>query len=239
MGDPAETQDRTERVVDDPATGATAYGDRAVAQGVRVAQGGKPKPRKKRAPAPPKDPVHVRQARALWTQLFAKDPLLSKVRIGDLKAHSARHRASRPGIGGLYAVGYEAWTNSSTEVYVAKTLFRSGGPMPRWYSKAMLAHEAEHVVQFADVKDAVPSYAAMIAAEATAYGDTLKEIEAVSPAPSEVDFHAAVTEKLAEIVAGFAGRTGVTATPAEHQQWMIDRGFLPEHPLGTQNLYVR
>ncbi|MBA3310830.1 MAG: hypothetical protein H0U28_12410 [Nocardioidaceae bacterium] len=244
MGDPARTV--TERVVEDPATRATTYGDTAVQQGVRVAQGGKPKAAPKKAPAAPTEPAHVLKARALWKAAFGKDAQLANVRIGDLKAHSDRNRAKRPDVGKLHGVEYQAWTNSSRDVYVNTTLVMlSGTTMPDWYPEAFLRHEAIHVRQFAATADAVPTYLAMIKAEASAYAETVRWLDGVTWLPAEKATYDAVYDALEVVVTGFTDRSKVTATELEHKAWMVTEKYLPEHTPSAEpvprplSLYVR
>lgn len=244
MGDPDRTL--TERVVEDPAGRATAYGDAAVQQGVRVAQGGPKPPPKKKAPAAPTDPPHVRTARRLWQAALGKEPRFANVRIGDLKAHSDRHRAKRPDVGKLAGAGFSAWTNSARDIYVAPSLLTlEGVPMPDWYAEMLLRHEAEHVEQFARVKDEVPTYSEMLKAEAEAHTKALAWLDTVNPLPAELKRYDKASDTVAALATLFGDRHAVQATELEHRTWMVeDVGALPEHqPVGDpprpRSLYVR
>lgn len=234
MDDDGGARPPTARVVEDPAAGATAYGDRAVAQGKRVADVTPRTPTPKKSAPKVKQPAYVTQAAALWGVVAGKDPVRSKVTIGDLVAHAARHAKSRPGVGRLGM--FQAWTNSSTEVLVGPSLVRG---VPRWGVVLLLRHEARHVEQFATAKDALPSYAQMIAFEATAYAETARLLRAENPTTAEEPYYDALEELLAKTVANFTARAAVTATEEQHREWMEQQKYLPPHPHGTANLYVR
>lgn len=245
MGDPTRTV--TERVVDDPATRATSYGDAAVQQGVRVATGGKKAPAKPKVPAAPTEPEHVRRARTIWTRVFGKTPGLSAVHLADLKTHSDKHRAQRPDVGKLHGTGFQAWTNSRREVYVNTTLIALGGKaMPDWYPEALLRHEAIHVEQFARASDRVPTYQEMVTFEASAYAQTVAFLDGVSPAPADTATFDAIYDSFEAIVTKFTAQAALTAaTQLEHKVWMEKEGYLPPHTASAEaqprplSLYVR
>ncbi|QBR92278.1 hypothetical protein [Nocardioides euryhalodurans] len=134
-----------------------SYGDRAVAQGKRVADA----PQKKgapKAPAPPKaPPAHVTAARSVWQNQLAGVVGGAAVTIEDLsKAPSAAIQRS----------SFAAWTNSGTEIYVSKSASTDANAL-----FVVLHHEAEHIVDFRKNGNRPPvDYAAMMRFECTAYG---------------------------------------------------------------------
>ncbi|WP_432476653.1 hypothetical protein [Nocardioides sp. GXQ0305] len=131
------------------------YGDRAVAQGTRVAEA--PQSKQGGPPPPAKPPAHVAAARSIWQASFAAAIGTPAVTIEDLgKAPSAGIRKST----------FQAWTNSATQIFVSKGLGTDAAAL-----HVVLHHEAEHIKQFRSHGNKPPGdYAAMMTYECQAYG---------------------------------------------------------------------
>lgn len=100
-------------------------------------------------------PTHVRKARSTWTKLFGKDAVLGKVKIFDYANVPSKLVLDYP---------FTAWTNSATNIYVAKSAAANQITMD-----SVLHHEKMHIDQFRN-SGRPGSYGDMVRFEITAYG---------------------------------------------------------------------
>lgn len=252
MGDPT----RSRRILE-PGDAAIAYGLAAAANMLAEALG--------QAPVIPENQVdptlnladlylrlmaasekesHVVRARALWLQLTKEDPSLISVSVMDLVWWTKNVPKAFPGKPAIADIGgYEAWTNSSSLVLVAPSLFVPGikdQELADEVAKILLRHEAKHVDQFRKMGDRPPgSYQLMASFEAQAYAKTSTEMGEL----------AKKKQAWSDLANDFATQMGKNATDlgddmkkspdAEVRKAMVDRKLLPKSaPPLPAGLYV-
>lgn len=196
----------------------TAYGDRAVEQGKRVAevpqQKGKPKPPP--APKPPPVAPHVDAARKLWTQHFAatwKGVVLHDIGSAPSKA--------------VQGSSFDAWTNSGTQIFVHSKANKSPAHL-----YVVLHHEAEHIRQFRQAGKPPATYTKMMEHEYDAYGKSAAETKA-SARPDVQALHPTMQtmwEKFGDKMdEADATIPDPNARDAEYKRWLVAEGMLPTH----------
>ena len=189
MGDPT----RSQRILE-PADAVIAYGIAAAANILAKALGqAEVIPEKQIDPtltladlflrlmAASEKQAHVQRAKALWQDLAKADPSLASVAVMDLQWWTDNAPKSFPNKPAIADIGgYDAWTNSSTLVLVAPSLFNPGGQdkeLQDEIAKVLLRHEAKHVDQFRKQGDRPPgSYQMMAVFESQAYAQTRDEL---------------------------------------------------------------
>lgn len=191
------------------------YGQRAVDSGTRVARAPAKKPP---GAAPPSVPPHVAQARRVWAASFAKGR--PTVVIHDIGVAPSRL---------IRSSSFDAWTNSSTRVYVNKTAAANAGTM-----LAVLHHEALHVDQFVGNRNARPAdHEAMMRFERDAYGTSATWSKA--HADPEVRAHHATFDAAHRLFRDEIDRVvndpniPASARNAEYKAFMVKQGLLPPH----------
>ncbi len=191
-----------------------AYGDRAVAQGTRVAEVPK-SPKAAKKPPAPKPPAHVDAARSVWKTFLAKD--VPGVTILDIaSAPSAAVRGST----------FAAWTNSATQIFVAASANASRGAL-----LAVLHHESRHIKQF--VKEGHPptTYARMVQFEIEAYADSVAFAH-TSRVPEVKQLEGTFTQlhdDLEDVLDSVASVQDPAAREAALKKALIDSDMLPPH----------
>lgn len=187
---------------------------------------------------------HVVRARALWLQLTKEDPSLISVSVMDLvwwTKNVPKALPAKPAIADIG--GYDAWTNSSTLVLVAPSLFDKGiqdQDLGDEVAKILLRHEAKHVDQFRKTGDRPPgSYQLMAFLESQAYAKTSTELGEL--ANQKQAWNAVASQfatQLGEVAIGF-GDDMKKSPDAEVRKAIVNRGLLPKSaPPLPAGLYV-
>lgn len=147
------------RAVNDPASRALGYGDKATSSGTKVAQ----------APAKAAAPGHVQVVKAVWDRMgFNTNPDLRGVRLYDIASAPSKAISSN-------AASVGAWTNSSTAIYVDKSVaFKPDGKtlQPEEVAITVVVHEQWHIRQFAESGGPPKTFCLMMEYERRAYGAT-------------------------------------------------------------------
>lgn len=203
-------------IVQAPAQKAVGYGQRAVNSAVLLAQAPRPK---KRPPAPtPTRPAHVvaaeRRLRTLFSARSPKAKRMAKVVIRDMADNKTPVKNG----------GFQAWTNSATEVFVDVSAHDPSDPD---ILHAVMHHEALHVEQFHS-KGRPLTYKAMVDFEISAYGASAKYARNVLKSRAiEAVFVSTVTTLKAMDAA--VQKLPSNQREAEYKKRMIGQQMLPPH----------
>jgi len=252
MGDPT----RSQRILA-PADTVIAYGIAAVANAIAQALGQAPViPDKSIEPAlnvvdlmlrlmaESEKKAHVLRARALWLKMTKADPSLVSVSVMDLEwwvANVPKAYPSKKPIGDIG--GYDAWTNSSTLVLVAPSLFDKkiqDQDLANEVATVLLRHEAKHVDQFRKTGDKPPaSYQVMADFEAQAYGQTSDEFDKL--ATQKAAWNAIATQfadDMSDLADDFAADMKLTPDSKVREE-MVKHGHIPgSAPTQPADLYM-
>jgi hypothetical protein len=175
-GGPTDVVSAGNRAVNEPARRAIGYGEKATASGPRVAQ----------APAKgpsPQTPLDV--AKATWARLnFNTDPALRGVTLHDIStAPSSVIKKNAAGVG--------AWTNSSTDIYVDRSIvYKKEGKkevkLPEEVVITALVHEQWHIRQFTRDGGPPKTFCKMMEYELNAYALTARFLTILGGIPFTV-----------------------------------------------------
>lgn len=169
-----------------------------------------------------KTPVaaHVKAARVMWTKLFGKDAVLSKVLILDMA-----NVPSEP----VKRAGYDAWTNSATRIYVASSANNDNLTL-----EITLRHEAVHIQQFA--KFGRPdSYAKMVKYEIEAYEKIRNRLQTMSDDVKERKRRSqAQNDRLATLLKATRDQldslnSAITQAEDGYRDFLLNGDLLPAH----------
>ena len=184
------------------------------------------------------------RARTLWQQLTKENPSLVSVGVMDLVSWTKIVPQSFPNKPAVADIGgYDAWTNSSTLVLVAPSLFNKGiqdKALTDEVAKILLRHEAKHVDQFRTTGDRPPgSYQVMAVFEAQAYAQTKDELDKLAgqnAAWKDVATQFASTIKgVADDFAAYMTKSPDSAV----RDAMVGKDYIPKSsPLNPAGLYV-
>lgn len=187
---------------------------------------------------------HIRRSTAIWGELTREeDPSLASVVLIDMGWWTKNVPKTFPVKKPVEKIGmYDAWTNSSTHVIVAESVFASSEDVDIGdeVAKILLRHESKHVVQFRGTGDRPPAtYRLMADYEARAYSASAVETEKLlAQNPSWAPDLTRVIAEFKKVAANMA-EASTKSKESEVRQAMIDFKRLPgDAPATPADLYV-
>lgn len=186
---------------------------------------------------------HVKRAQDLWNKLFGADKSVGRVTIfdyGSVPSDAVRE------------LGYDAWTNSATKVYVAD-IAQTDRARRDMALETTLRHEAVHVRQFKN-RGRPDTYAKVMAYELEAYQDGQSRLEAGSKTLSSLTRRTKDQDAQLTIIDDLLDAVEATATTLQkgvdegakkrgagqegfYRHFLISRCLLPYHR-AMADLYV-